>query len=405
MTNKLPIGWTLKRLGDITERITRKNTINNNNVLTISAEHGFIKQDKFFSKIVASKDLSKYILLYKGDFCYNKSYCRGYPYGVFRKLKNYDVGVATSLYIYFKITDGDSNFFEYLFDLGILNKQLSIISQEGVRNHGLLNVPMEDFFNMTIPFPPLEEQKRIAEVLSLCDDVIENLTELIDKKEQYKKGVMQRLLSGEVRFKGFTDEWQKYKLLDIGISYSGLTNKNASNFIDNCNAKYVTYKSIYDSNKIDINRLEDVFVEKDEKQNLVQYGDAFFTISSETPDEVAISSVLLDKVDNTYLNSFCFGFRFDFNILLPEFARYYFRSNYIRKYTYKLSQGSTRFNLSKNKFLEMIINIPSIEEQKKIAGLLSLIDEDIENLKKQLELRKQQKKGLMQKLLTGEVRI
>ena len=405
MTHPLPTGWTLKRLGDITERITRKNTINNDNVLTISAEHGFIKQDKFFSKIVASKDLSKYILLYKGDFCYNKSYCRGYPYGVFRKLKNYDVGVATSLYIYFKITDGDSNFFEYLFDLGILNKQLSIISQEGVRNHGLLNVPMEDFFNMTIPFPPLEEQKRIAEVLSLCDDIIENLTKLIEKKEQYKKGVMQRLLSAEVRFKGFTDEWQKYKLLDIGISYSGLTNKNASNFIDNCNAKYVTYKSIYDSNKIDINRLEDVFVEKDEKQNLVQYGDAFFTISSETPDEVAISSVLLDKVDNTYLNSFCFGFRFDFNILLPEFARYYFRSNYIRKYTYKLSQGSTRFNLSKNKFLEMIINIPSIEEQKKIAGLLSAIDEEIENLKKQLELRKQQKKGLMQKLLTGEVRV
>ncbi|MEI0510886.1 restriction endonuclease subunit S, partial [Brachyspira intermedia] len=249
--------------------------------------------------------------------------------------------------------------------------------------------------NLSFYFPPLEEQKRIAEVLSLCDEVIENLTELIEKKEQYKKGVMQRLLSGEVRFKEFTDEWQKYKLLDIGISYSGLTNKNASNFIDNCNAKYVTYKSIYDSNKIDINRLEDVFVEKDEKQNLVQYGDAFFTISSETPDEVAISSVLLDKVDNTYLNSFCFGFRFDFNILLPEFARYYFRSNYIRKYTYKLSQGSTRFNLSKNKFLEMIINIPSIEEQKKIAGLLSVIDEEIENLKKQLELRKQQKKGLM----------
>ena len=263
----------------------------------------------------------------------------------------------------------------------------------------------DTIYSIFLTIPPLEEQKHIAEVLSLCDDIIENLTELIEKKEQYKKGIMQRLLSGEVRFKGFTDEWQKYKLLDIGISYSGLTNKNASNFIDNCNAKYVTYKSIYDSNKIDINRLEDVFVEKDEKQNLVQYGDAFFTISSETPDEVAISSVLLDKVDNTYLNSFCFGFRFDFNILLPEFARYYFRSNYIRKYTYKLSQGSTRFNLSKNKFLEMIINIPSIEEQKKIAGLLSVIDEEIENLKKQLELRKQQKKGLMQKLLTGEVRI
>ena len=405
MTNKLPIGWTLKRLGDITERITRKNTINNNNVLTISAEHGFISQDKFFTKIVASKDLSKYILLYKGDFCYNKSYCRGYPYGVFRKLKNYDVGVATSLYIYFKIIEGDSTFFEYLFDVGTLNKQLSIISQEGVRNHGLLNVPIEDFFNMTVPFPPIDEQKRIAEVLSLCDKLIENLNKLIEKKELYKKGVMQRVLSGEVRFNGFTDEWKEYKLENIGMSYGGLTNKNASDFTDKCNAKYITYKSIYDCNKIDIKRLEDVYIEEDERQNLVQYGDAFFTISSETPDEVAISSVLLDEAENTYLNSFCFGFRFDFNILVPEFARYYFRSNYVRKYTYKLAQGSTRFNLSKNKFLEMIVKLPSIEEQKKIAELLTLIDQDIDNLKRLLHLRKLQKKGLMQKLLTGEVRL
>ena len=209
----------------------------------------------------------------------------------------------------------------------------------------------------------------------------------------------------EARFKGFEDEWKEYNLSKIGVSYNGLRNKKANSFVENCNAKYITYKSVYDKNKIDINRLGNVFIGKNENQNLVKYGDIFFTISSETPDEVAISSVLLDEVENTYLNSFCFGFRFDFNILLPEFARYYFRSDYIRKSTYRLAQGITRYNISKKKFLDIIIYLPSLEEQEKIGGYLSLLDAEIDNLKKQKELIKEMKRGAMQKLLSGEVRL
>ncbi|MEI0700949.1 restriction endonuclease subunit S [Brachyspira intermedia] len=380
MTHPLPSGWTLKRLGDITERITRKNTINNNNVLTISAEHGFIKQDKFFSKIVASKDLSKYILLYKGDFCYNKSYCRGYPYGVFRKLKNYDVGVATSLYIYFKITDGDSNFFEYLFDLGILNKQLSIISQEGVRNHGLLNVPMEDFFNMTIPFPPLEEQKRIAEVLSLCDDVIENLTELIDKKEQYKKGVMQRLLSGEVRFKGFKDEWT-FKSLEKLCNIKKGEQKNKLDLVEN--GKYpvlsggMDFSGYYNSYNREANTI--TISEGGNSCGYVNFIKTKFWASGHcyTLHDVNIDSLFLYQC-----------LKYNENKIM------------------KLRLGSGLPNIQLSYIREYTLKIPtSIEEQKKIGEFLSTIDNEIDNLKKQLELRKQQKKGLMQRLLTGEVRI
>ena len=405
MTYPLPSGWQEFKLKDIGfflrgSGISKKDLSDTG---TPAIRYGDIyTKYNFVIKDISSYTNSKGTEIKKGDILFTGSGETAEEIGKsVAFIDDYKALAGGDIIIFRPNIDLNSIFLSYILNFGKCRKDISIMGQ----GHTVVHIYASSLEILKVILPPLDEQKRIAEVLSLCDDVIENLTELIEKKEQYKKGVMQRLLSGEVRFKGFTDEWQKYKLLDIGISYSGLTNKNASNFIDNCNAKYVTYKSIYDSNKIDINRLEDVFVEKDEKQNLVQYGDAFFTISSETPDEVAISSVLLDKVDNTYLNSFCFGFRFDFNILLPEFARYYFRSNYIRKYTYKLSQGSTRFNLSKNKFLEMIINIPSIEEQKKIAGLLSLIDEEIENLKKQLELRKQQKKGLMQKLLTGEVRI
>ena len=400
MTHPLPSGWTLKRLGDITERITRKNTINNNNVLTISAEHGFIKQDKFFSKIVASKDLSKYILLYKGDFCYNKSYCRGYPYGVFRKLKNYDVGVATSLYIYFKITDGDSNFFEYLFDLGILNKQLSIISQEGVRNHGLLNVPMEDFFNMTIPFPPLEEQKRIAEVLSLCDDIIENLTELIDKKEQYKK------LSGEVRFKGFTDEWETVRLGDLATITSAGVDKKINT--DEKKVRLLNYLDVFNRNKLYDNEISFITSANDtqiEKCN-IKKGDLFITPSSEDREGIAKSAVAMEDFDNVVYSYHIIRLRFNKEIDL-KFKSYMCDTELFHRQAYRLCDGSgQRYVISLGTFREMKIYIPtSIEEQRKIGEFLSTIDNEIDNLKKQLELRKQQKKGLMQKLLTGEVRV
>ena len=395
MTNKLPIGWTLKRLGDITERITRKNTINNNNVLTISAEHGFISQDKFFTKIVASKDLSKYILLYKGDFCYNKSYCRGYPYG--RKLKNYDVGVATSLYIYFKIIEGDSTFFEYLFDVGTLNKQLSIISQEGVRNHGLLNVPIEDFFNMTVPFPPIEEQKRIAEILSTFDDLIENLNKLIEKKEIYKKGVMQRVLTGEVRFNGFTDEWKTVRIGDIceyknGNSFENYIDENGKLFLITLDSITIDGRLKNNHKKINIDTKE-----------LLSKNDIVMILSDIAHGYFLGLTAVIDK-DNCYVLNQRVALLKPNNIIVNS----YFLSKLIninQKYFKKYGQGSSQQNLQKKSVENFIVKIPSLEEQNKIAELLTLIDQDIDNLKQLLHLRKLQKKGLMQKLLTGEVRI
>ena len=405
MKKHLPSGWKEFALKDIGNFLRgsgiSKKDLSDTGIPAIRYGDIYTKYD-FVIKNVSSFTNSKGTELKKGDILFAGSGETAEEIGKsVAFIDDYKAFAGGDIIIFRPNIDLNSLFLSYILNSGKCRKDISIMGQ----GHTVVHIYASSLEILKVILPPLDEQKRIAEVLSLCDKLIENLTKLIEKKEIYKKGVMQRVLSGEVRFNGFTDEWKEYKLENIGMSYGGLTNKNASDFTDKCNAKYITYKSIYDCNKIDIKRLEDVYIEEDERQNLVQYGDAFFTISSETPDEVAISSVLLDEAENTYLNSFCFGFRFDFNILVPEFARYYFRSNYVRKYTYKLAQGSTRFNLSKNKFLEMIVKLPSIEEQKKIAELLTLIDQDIDNLKRLLHLRKLQKKGVMQKLLTGEVRI
>ena len=269
-------------------------------------------------------------------------------------------------------------------------------------------MPRADWNYMSeIPFdiPPLKEQEKIAEILTTWDEAITKQTELLRAKELQKKALMQKLLSGEVRFDGFSDKWEEVRLGEIGNSFNGLSGKTGEDFGIG-EAKYITYKNIFNYSKIKLDIFENVQISNDEKQNLVQFGDIFFTVSSETPEEVGMSSVLLNNVSNTYLNSFCFGYRLNnFNTLDPYFARFYFRSFQMRDKISRLAQGSTRFNLSKNEIMKLKIKLPSLPEQQKIAEVLSLADDEINLLKNELEELNLQKKALMQKLLTGEVRV
>ena len=195
--------WKTPRLKKISSRITRKNQDNKcQNVLTISAQSGLVSQTDFFNKQVASKDLSSYILLKKGDFAYNKSYSAGYSFGAFKRLNLYDERVASPLYIYFKFNDNIcSDFFEFYFDGGQANRQIKDIVQEGARNHGLLNLSIDDFFNIKIRMPNLNEQQKIAEVMTACDGEINLLNLKLENLKKQKQGLMQKLLSGKVKVK------------------------------------------------------------------------------------------------------------------------------------------------------------------------------------------------------------
>ena len=165
--------------------------------------------------------------------------------------------------------------------------------------------------------------------------------------------------------------------------------------------------NIYANTTISVDKLEYVTVEEGERQNKVQYGDLFFTISSETPEEVGVSSVLLNNIEELYLNSFCFGFRLhDFETLSLEFSQYYFRGVDFRKAMFRIAQGASRYNLSKRYFLQTQIQIPSdIDEQKAIAAVLSAADLEIEVLERKLTLLKDQKKFLLNNLVTGTIRL
>lgn len=204
-----------------------------------------------------------------------------------------------------------------------------------------------------------------------------------------------------MRFPEFSGEWKNTSLGKIGKTFNGLTGKSGADF--GRGFPYITYKSIFDDSKIDISRVEYVEItdveRKKETQNEVQYGDVFFTTSSETPDEVGMSSVLLDEIKDCYLNSFCFGYRLNsLSKTIPDYMRFYLRSQTIRKKMFVLAQGSTRFNISKSEVMGISINIPETKEQRKIANLLTLLDERIATQNKIIEDLKKLKCAIIEKL-------
>jgi type I restriction enzyme, S subunit len=258
-------------------------------------------------------------------------------------------------------------------------------------------------------FPTLPEQTKIATFLTAVDEKLQALKKKKALLEQYKKGVMQKIFSQEIRFKDDTSaslsagigndfpEWEVKKLGEVGETYGGLSGKSKENF--GMGKPYIQYKQIFDDSKIDISRFELVNIGENENQNRVQYGDVFFTVSSETPNEIGMSSVLLDKVEELYLNSFCFGYRANsLEQLNPNFSRYLFRSESFREEIIKLAQGSTRYNMSKLQLLKIEIKLPCIQEQTAIANFLSALDEKINQTQRQIEEMGVWKKGLLQKM-------
>ena len=208
-----------------------------------------------------------------------------------------------------------------------------------------------------------------------------------------------------MRFPKFSGEWTKTTLGKIGETFNGLTGKSGSDFGQG--SPYITYKSIFDNSKIDLSRVEYVTItdaeRKKQTQNEVQYGDIFFTTSSETPDEVGMTSVLLDEVKDCYLNSFCFGYRLNsITDVLPEYMRFYLRSNTIRRRLFVLAQGSTRFNISKGEVMGLTIKLPGTAEQRKIAQLLTMIEDRIATQIKIIEKLESLIKGLCQTLFNFE---
>ncbi|GAA7471447.1 hypothetical protein ID1076_00950 [Helicobacter pylori] len=260
-----------------------------------------------------------------------------------------------------------NNFFKINFDRTLINKdflvyflsleqtQKTILKKAGTSTIPDLN--HNDFYSLLIPLPPLNEQSAIADILSGLDNYLHALRALILKKESVKKALSFELLSQRKRLKGFNQDWQRVRLGDIGITISGLVGKTKQDFI-NGNAKYITFLNVLNNVIIDTSILENVKIYPNEKQNSFKKYDLFFNTSSETPKEVGMCAVLLDDIDQVFLNSFCFGFRIFDKAVDSLFLSYLINSEIGKKAFENLAQGSTRYNLSKSGFNNVCLFYP-----------------------------------------------
>ena len=283
------------------------------------------------------------------------------------------------------------------------------LNSEHFRKHIFKDVSTATIFQITskmlgackLTIPCLEEQQEIADCLSSVDAVIADFEAQVENMQNQKKGVMQKLFSQEVRFMADDGseypEWDEMTLESVGDFYGGLSGKTKEDF-GKGNGRFITYMNVYKNAFSSHDMLESVDVGVDEHQNTVSYGDILMSQSSETVEEVGLSSVYLFD-DKPYLNSFCFGIHLrDHSITNPMYMGFLMRSEAVRKQIMREGQGISRINLSPNRIRTVLLGIPCLEEQQKIADCLTAFDEAIEDLQKTVEHWKNIKKGLLQQL-------
>lgn len=292
----------------------------------------------------------------------------------------------------FSSSSMDGNFMLTLFENIYLPKysQVGAIPSYNDKIIGKVDVNIPDF----------NEQNQIGKLFARLNKLIKLKEKEIEKLEAYKNSMMKNMFpqKGEkvpkIRFERFEDEWEVKTLGDIGNTYTSLSGKNKTDF-GHGKAEYVTYMNVFSNPIAKRNGTEKI--EIDNNQNEVRKGDVFFTTSSETPEEVGMSSVWPYNDSNIYLNSFCFGYRFKGTIDLC-FSAYLFRNPKVRDSFINLAQGISRYNISKVKSMSIKISIPSLEEQKLIGSFFYKLDKNIELKKDELEKLKEFKAALLDKM-------
>ena len=294
-------------------------------------------------------------------------------------------GCSADVFVFKALPICNSNFLHHV----IANDRFIKFVMGGAKGVKMPRGDKEQMITYKVGLPCIEEQKKIATLLSLLDKRISTQNKIIDKLQSLIKGLNNSLYA-QYSHEVLTS------FVKLGTSYSGLSGKSAQDF--GSGKPFITYLNVYSNNIINDKDFQYVSIKDGEKQNVVEYGDVLFTLSSETPEEVGIGSVYLGK-EKVYLNSFCFGIHIiNTEVVFPPYLSYYVSSTSFRKFIYPYAQGSTRFNLCKADFEKASIKLPSLENQKRIYSVLCHITRKVETEKSLLDFYNAQKQYLLRQM-------
>ncbi|MBT9028472.1 hypothetical protein BTJ14_05550 [Lactobacillus delbrueckii subsp. bulgaricus] len=365
-------------------------------VLSATQENGIVfRNDLDIDIKFDTHALSNYKVVSPGDYIISlRSFQGGFELS--EKL-----GIISPAYTVFAFNNQEekrhnNTFWKYLFKRYDFIESLKRLTF-GIRDGKAIS--FTQFSTLKLSFPNFDEQNKIATLLHELDRTITLHEEKKHQLERLKSALLQKMFADEngypaVRFRGFDEAWKQCKLGDVGQTYTGLSGKSKEDF-GHGKARFVTYMNIYSNPVSDLNMVEPI--EIDERQNEVQYGDAFFTTSSETPEEVGMASVWTGDEKHTYLNSFCFGYR-PISKINPYYLAYMLNSQSLRRKIVILAQGISRYNISKKSVMEIPASLPSAEEQNRIGLIFKDLDQSITLYEHKLELLKRLKSSLLQNM-------
>ncbi|MFQ6235078.1 restriction endonuclease subunit S [Bifidobacterium longum] len=382
--------WEQRKLGDIAERVTRKNENNESDLpLTISAQHGLIDQRLFFNAQVASRDMSGYYLLRQGEFAYNKSTSADSPWGAIKRLTRYEKGCVSTLYICFALLNANPDYLVTYYETNRWHKAVQMIAAEGARNHGLLNIAPDDFFDTMVSLPESQaEQQTIGAFFSRLDSLITLHQRKYDKLVIFKKSMLEKMFPKdgesvpEIRFAGFTDPWEQRKLGEIVSIGAGAPPSafSAGNFL------YVKVDDLNESSHFQFDSAQRVDANTAVKP--IRKGSIIFAKRG--------AAILGNKVrvlgKTAYIDT-------NMMALEPRGVDADFLWLFINQTgLYRIADTSTIPQIN-NKHIEPYpVDIPNMAEQQAIGTFFSRLDDLITLHQRKLELLQNIKKSLLDKM-------
>ncbi len=380
--------WKAEKLSDFADRVTRKNTNNETSLpLTISSKDGLVDQISYFNKTVASKDMSGYYLLKNGEYAYNKSYSVGYDFGSVKRLDRYDMGALSTLYICFALKKHDSDFIKAYFDSLKWYREIYMISAEGARNHGLLNVPTDEFFDAKHYIPQdLAEQRKIANFMIALERRIEAQQSLVDNLKKYKRGLLNKVFSN-------TDEkiYPTVYLSEVADFLQGLTYSPS----DVANAGHLVLRSSNIQNGT-LSFDDCVYVDKSIPESLqVKCADVIMCVRNGSKSLVGKTALIPIDMPKTTWGAFMMIVRSKLN---DTYIFHYLNSQMFFSQVFKDTGTATINQITKGILNECRLPLPPVEERKKISKMLSTFDAKIYNAERTLYALMETRKALLQQL-------
>ena len=377
--------WIAEKLSDFADRVTRKNSQNQTDLpLTISSKDGLVDQVSYFNKTVASKDMSGYYLLLNGEYAYNKSYSVGYDFGSIKRLDRYPMGALSTLYICFALKKHDSDFIKAYFDSLKWYREIYMISAEGARNHGLLNVPTDEFFETKHYLPQnLNEQRKIADFIITLERRIDAQQSLVDNLKKYKRGLNHKLLS-EIAGQ------YNHELGTVCSIVGGGTPDTLRPEYWEGNVEWFTPSEIGKSKYVlSSHRKISQIGLANSSAKMLPAGTVLLTTRA-TLGEMSIAR------SECSTNQGFQSLIADSKKVLPEYL--YYLQILIKPWCEKYASGNTFREISKASLSKCLVPIPGLNSQKKIVYILSHIDDLIEKYECVERFLTQIKEGLLQQL-------